>query len=278
MFVPKTMPASKTTPKIKRKTLAYASLFITTSALLYLGAFLAFSKQAAPLYFALGEAFFNSSGHTPFMYNLKAARWSYHQAVTRNAYSNRLAHYQLGRVQFITGDFRASLDSFAKHEALYSDLVPAVHYMNGLVYAYRAKETNTPADYQAAAVSFERFLELEPNSPWGRVDLAWVLFSLGDYRAMLSVLTPALEHGAAKAWVYNMYGLAHLNLGDVEAALAHFATAQTAAEQLTVADWGAAYPGNNPADHAAGLDHFKSVIAKNYQLAQVARLSRGRSN
>jgi len=43
--------------------------------------------------------------------------------------------------------------------------------------------------------------------------------------------------------------------------------ALAAAEKLTAADWGRAYPGNDPAQWEAGLNSFRQTIKQNIALA-----------
>jgi hypothetical protein len=50
-------------------------------------------------------------------------------------------------------------------------------YMLGLSYGYLGLETDDPEDWQRAEDNFIKFMEYAPQSPWPKVDLAWVYFS-----------------------------------------------------------------------------------------------------
>lgn len=217
--------------------------------------------------FKLGEYYFN---HTDAgeAYDLKKARLYYTELINRDPRGNQIAWYQLGRIDFIEGDFNGALFKFEKQKNLFPDSGLNPDYMVGLVYGYRARQSGKEADWESAENAFKRFIEYVPAAPWSRVDLAWIYFAQGKFEEMKPVLKIGLDFNPDNAWLHNMYGLAYLNTGELEVAHGHFVTAEELSQLLTPADWGSAYPGNDPNDWAQGLKEFKAALQKNIALTE----------
>lgn len=218
--------------------------------------------------FELGHYFFNHDDDPSGPYDLNAARHFYQKSIEEDAPTHQLAWYQLSRIDFIEGEFDASLEKLQRQQELFGEQIPNIYYMRGLVYGYKAKETNDPNDWHEGEIAFERFIELTPLAPWPRVDLAWLYFLQGKYEQMKPVLEEGLTFRPTNPWLLNMYGLALLNTQDKEGAYVQFLKAWNEAEKLTEEDWGKAYPGNNPEAWGQGLADFRLVISKNIELAQ----------
>lgn len=219
-------------------------------------------------YFEIGQYYFNHDDDPEGPYDIKKAEYYYTQAIAQNPYAHSLAWYQLGRIDFINGRFDAALEKFNTQIEYFGDSVPNVYYAIGLTYGYRARAEGMKRDWEQAEEAFMQFIDFAPHAPWPRVDLAWIYFSQGKFEAMLPVLEAGLAYEPENAWLLNMYGLALLNTGAKQEALQQFQKAQAQAALLTVAQWGKAYPGNNPDAWAQGLAEFRSVIEKNKALAQ----------
>lgn len=215
--------------------------------------------------FLLGQYYFNANGSG--VYDLAKARQYYMQAIEKDPRGNQNAWYQLGRIDFLEGNFLSALYKFDKQLEYFGEENPSVHYMIGLTYGYMAKRSGKPEHWQKGEESFSRFIELVPSAPWSRVDLAWIYFAQGRYEEMLPLLEEALPAEADNPWVQNMYGLALLNTGRREEARTHFEIAKEHAAELTVEDWGKTYPGNDPQIWGEGLEEFRSVIDVNLELA-----------
>lgn len=216
--------------------------------------------------FTLGEYYFNHDSDPGGPYDLKQARRYYEQALLEDK-DNAFVWYQLGRIDFLEGDFDAALYKFDKQIELFGDAVPNVYYMIGLTNGYKARETHATSDWQKAAAGFQQYLTFIPDSPWARTDLSWVYFAQGDYEIMIPILEVGLAQNPDHPWLLNMYGLALRGLGHAVEATTYFERAKVAANDLDVSDWSRAYPGNDPQLWADGLAEFQSVIDYNVNLS-----------
>ncbi len=217
--------------------------------------------------FEQGERYFNHS-ETGQIYDLEKARYYYTQIIEEDPKAHPLVWYQLGRIDFIEGQFSEALFKLEKQRDFFPDSGVNPDYLIGLVYGYRARSTGDASDWNDAAQAFASFIIAVPEAPWPRVDLAWVLFSQGKYEDMKSVLVDGLETNPSNAWLLNMYGLALLNTDDPQSAHVQFILAKTSVQDVTEADWGRAYPGNHPEEWGRGLSEFTDAIEKNITLAE----------
>jgi len=217
--------------------------------------------------FELGEYYFNHDEDPGGPYDLSLARSYFEKAIAEDPHAYPLAWYQLGRVEFLEGNFDKALFNFDKQIEYFSDSIPNVYYMIGLTYGYKARQSGEEADWTKAAEAFETFISYAPQSPWPRVDLAWIYFAQGKYESMLPVLEEGIKYRPENPWIRNMYGLALLNTGDKALALEEFKQAQAFAAELSADAWGKAYPGNNPEAWGKGLSEFRMIIEKNIELA-----------
>lgn len=227
-----------------------------------------FPRDIADNPFLIGQYYFNHDEDPAGPYDLIKARQYYEQALHENPGGNNQVWYQLGRIDFLEGNFSSALFKFDKQIEYFEDQVPNVYYMIGLTNGYKARRGGMHADWVAAAEGFEKYLEYEPNSPWARTDLAWVYFAQGKFDEMIPILERGLEDRPHHPWLLNMYGLALMNTDKLSEAVDVFEEAQIAVEMLTVADWGSAYPGNDPADWEQGLSEFQTAVKKNVALAK----------
>ncbi len=218
--------------------------------------------------FARAEYYFNADDDPSGPYDLSKARMYYEEVLNASSTAHLNAWYQLGRIDFLEGHFTSAIRNFDMQLMLFGDQLPNVYYMLGLTYGFRAQITEQPSDWEQAEMAFTTFIEYEPAAPWPRVDLAWVHFMQGNYEEMLPILEEGLVSSPDNAWLHNMYGLALLNTDDAEGALTHFSLAAEHAAQLTVHEWGLAYPGNDPAAWPVGLASFREAIEKNRALAE----------
>jgi len=218
--------------------------------------------------FALGQYYFNYSNQADGEYDLKRARTYYEEVIRENPQANDMVWYQLGRIDFLEGNFDAALFKFAKQLEYFGDARSNVFYMIGLTHGYKARQTQNPEDWQKAADGFATFLTFVPASPWARTDLAWIYFAEGKFNDMKPVLELGLIQNPEHPWLLNMYGLYLHNTDRKELANEYFARAAAAAAALEVVDWGRAYPGNNPEYWGEGLEEFQDVIKFNQALPQ----------
>ncbi len=216
--------------------------------------------------FILGEYYFNNDDNPEGPYDLKKARMYYEQVILDDPQKNALVWHQLGRIDFLEGDYDAALYKFNKQIKYFGDTVPNVYYMIGLTYGYKARQTKNVSDWEKGEKAFRTFLSYDPENPWARTDLSWIYFAQGKYREMIPVLYQGLVSHPHHPWLLNMYGLALRNLGNEEEAKTYFLKADEEASQLTPEDWGSAYPGNSPQFWEDGLAEFQSVVNFNTRL------------
>lgn len=201
-------------------------------------------------------------------YNIFCAKLAYTRALSLDDARDPMPWYQLGRIHFIQGDFAQAIYRFnTVIERFGTSTIPNVHYMLGLTYGYRAHEHGATEDWQRAEEEFALFNELDPLSPWSRVDLAWVLFSQKKYEEMKAPLEEALAKHPNNPWVLNMYGLAQLNTGDRDGAYNSFASAERSLDGMSPETWGQVYPGNDPSRWGTGLNEMQELVRKNKKLA-----------
>ncbi len=223
----------------------------------------ALNMTTAPAAFEYGDSYFGGERG----YDLTCARAGFARAVELDPRGHLLAWHQFGRTDFLLGNFNNAIFKFQKQEEYFGDALPNVHYMLGLTYGYRARETGNIEDWGKAEEEFKAYLAIDPLGPWARVDLAWVLFSQGKYQDMKPILEEGLLNHPGNAWLLNMYGLALLNTGDRFGAQKYFEAALSFARALTPEIWGISYPGNDPQSWSDGLEEMIRSIERNLEIA-----------
>jgi len=218
--------------------------------------------------FERGQYYFNHDDDPGGPYDVAKAQYFYERAIAADPEQKELLWYQSGRIDFINGDFDTAIHKFERQVDLFGDRVPAVYYMLGLTYGYRARHGGDTDDWRLAEIFFEKHLDYASYAAWPRVDLAWVYFSQGKYEEMKPVLEPILERHADNPWVLNMYGLAMLNTAEPLAANEYFNQALVQARTVSNDEWGKIYPGNNPAYWDAGRAEFVHTIEKNIAIIE----------
>ncbi len=218
--------------------------------------------------FSIGQYFFNHDEKQGGAYDITKARFFYERAIVNDPTNNTQLWYQSGRIDFINGDFDSALEKFAKQKEYFGDTVPNVYYMTGLTHAYKARQTAKLEEWKYAEDDFKKAVDFFYESPWPYVDLAWIYFAQGKFAEMKPLLEKGLSYEANNPWLLNMYGLALYNTNEKELANEYFLFAREMAEKLTVEDWGASYPGNNPVLWEEGLTEFQSLINKNVALPE----------
>jgi hypothetical protein len=74
--------------------------------------------------------------------------------------------------------------------------------------------------------------------------------------------------GRENPWLWNMRGVAELNLKKYTAAHKSFVQAKKFAEVLIDEDWRQAYPGNDPSESGGGRTAFLQAIEENLAKAK----------
>jgi tetratricopeptide (TPR) repeat protein len=223
-------------------------------------------------HFALGEYYFNQPPYNFGVYDLEKAKYHYSQAIADAIATAEpiplYAWYNLARVDFVQAKNDQTIFKLEQQLAVHGDAVPQTYYMLGLTYGYQALKTDSDSDWQAAETAFLKFMEYAPNSPWPRVDLAWVYFGQGKFAEMLPLLEEGIAINDNHAWLLNTYGLALLNTGDKSGAREAFIQAQKAYRDLSVEDWQNAYIENDPSYWNRNFELFGATIAYNLSLVE----------
>lgn len=210
-----------------------------------------------------GDTYFGESKS----YSIRCAEYAYWRSLDASSTPHIRVWYELGRIDFLTGQYQSALAKFDNQVTLFGDELPNVYYMIGLANGYKARQTGNEEDWKRAEEGFLSYLKFFPTSPWGRTDLAWVYFSEGKYDEMKPIIEEGLTHHPHHPWLLNMYGLALLNTGEKIASRAYFDDALRESNNLTPNEWGKSYPGNDPSSWSEGLVEMKKAIAHNRELA-----------
>lgn len=164
-------------------------------------------------------------------------------------------HYQLARVHFIRSDFADATSEINVEIALHPDFGRA-HYVRGLIYGYSGRLAEAETEFKA-------FLKWKPESWAGNNDLAWIYFQEGKYAEARDAAREGLRIAPDNPWLLNSLGVALMNSNDKKGAKLAFASALSKLAPMTEANWGAAYPGNDPAIYSEGLSKMKESIVEN---------------
>lgn len=220
---------------------------------------LALNRGDAGLAMQLGNYYFGGTiGRSE--YDPERAEQAYRRAVAVKP-GILWGHYQLARIYFVGGNYDLALEEINKELEANPENLRSL-YIRGLIYGYR----NFPGDLEKTEADFRRFTRWAPKEWAGYNDFAWVLSRSGKYNEAKEAILLAFRQvrdGEKNPWLWNSLGVAELNLGDYPGARLSFLKAKELAEKLTISEWGQAYPGNNPANAAAGLQAFREAIEEN---------------
>ena len=214
-----------------------------------------FNPSDLDLAMRLGSYYFGGGA-----YDLKKSETAYRQAVSINQ-GVLWGHYQLSRIYFVKGDYTLALEEIEK-ELEYNPENLRSLYIRGLIYGYR----NQVGDLEKAEADFRRFTEWAPKEWAGYNDLAWVLLKQEKYEETEKTVNLALKEvlkAENNPWLWNALGVAELNLKKYSNAANSFNKAKELVQNLTLADWRVAYPGNNPEQAKSGLEAFHAAIDEN---------------
>ena len=200
-------------------------------------------------FFTLGNYYFSEKA-----YNLNYAEKIYKIALQINPEMPNV-HYQLARIYFLQGKFYVARDMIDREIEKQPDFKRSF-YIRGLINGYDGK-------FQEAIGDFEEFLKWKPSSWAASNDLAWVYFQKGNFEKVSLVADNGLKNNQNNPWLLNTKGLALYNLNKKNEASEYFKKALIEAEKLGVQDWGKAYPGNDPAFSAQGLEQMLNAIKTN---------------
>ncbi len=210
------------------------------------------SPHDAQLHFEIGNYFFGTGS-----YDTEKAMLYYGRALELDPDLPGV-HYQRARIHFIENrlydalqEINIEIEAFPENTRSY--------YVRGLIHGYSDR-------LKSAAQDFETFLASNPESWAAYNDLAWIQFQRGEYAAAVETAQKGLLRMPGNPWLLNSLGVAQLNLGHKEEARDAFTTALRVVETMTQEDWGVAYPGNDPAIYAEGLEKMELSLKQNLLL------------
>jgi len=195
--------------------------------------------SVAGIFFMRGNYFFGGGA-----YDLALAKGYFNRALTYSNTYNEPIHYQIGRVHFIEGDLDTAIEHFNKQIELNPYFIQS-YYMRGLTYGYQEKFTEAEQD-------FLTFIDAKPESWAAHNDLVWVYFRSGQYDKAEEYARRGLLHQPQNPWLNNALGGVLINQKRFKEAIAPLAIARDGFNAMTEADWGIAYPGNDPRVYREG--------------------------
>jgi tetratricopeptide (TPR) repeat protein len=202
---------------------------------------------------AKGNFYFNGGA-----YDLgKAAKW-YKLAMYADSNSST-AHYQLARVYFVQNKLAEAKSEIDKALSINPDGKRS-YYVRGLINGYSG-------NYQEAVSDFKKFTEMVPDEWAGYNDLAWVYYEMKDYENAREALEKGLTVKPENPWLLNGLGAVYNALGEFGKAEEALSKASSVADNLSIKDWGTAYPGNDASSAGWDLAKFRNDIRYNQDLA-----------
>lgn len=227
-----------------------------------LGTVAYFLDPTADRAFAMGNYYFNWNFEGA--YDLERAEYFYQEALGHNPNLSG-PWYQLGRIDFLKGNFDAAVFKLNRQINLHPDVREPFYnrsqYVRGLTYGYMER-------YDRAEKDFQDLLErTEEDAHWAYyVDLGWLYFSQGKFKELGQASAEGIVHYPNNPWILSNLGLALMNLDQPEAVFV-FEFALEEANKLTLDDWQRAYPGNDPRLAAQGLSEMIAAIEENLVIA-----------
>ena len=207
------------------------------------------------LYYALGEYYFGAGA-----YDFEKSKYYFEKSISIDE-KLPLAHYQLSRIYFITGDQKTALSEINKEIEYYPNFKRS-HYIRGLVYGYSGK-------LDLAVLDFKEFIAWKPETWAGYNDLAWIYFQQGDFTNSYETAAKGLKYAPGNPWLLNTVGISLKNLGDSVGAKRAFEASLATINTLTPESWGKAYPGNDPDFYNKGFSNMKKTVEDNIALLNI---------
>jgi tetratricopeptide (TPR) repeat protein len=203
--------------------------------------------------FAYGEAHFNAKD--PAEYDIDRAS-RFFQAAVRLDPTLPYVHHEIARIYFLHGDFGNAMQQIDIQIQQEGDRTANSYYIRGLIEGYMGAYADSANDY-------EHFLKSDPYNWAALNDYSWVLLKGGRIQDAFFATSKGLERFPANPWLLNSNAIALYEMGYIKDAKTQAAQALKGSENVTVADWLHAYPGNDPKIAQAGVEAFKKATAAN---------------
>ena len=185
---------------------------------------------------AYGDKHFD--GAKPGAYSLDRAEYFYQEAAARDPQYPYVYH-QLGRIEFLKGNFNTALFYLNKQIELHGDDAPNSYYVRGLIEGFKG-------DYAAAIKDYERYLTFDERNWAALNDYAWVLLKADKPVQALVATTKGLQSFPENPWLLNSNATALFELKRYEEANTQAQKAAALVQHLNETDWMKVYPGNDP--------------------------------
>ncbi|MBV9159721.1 MAG: tetratricopeptide repeat protein, partial [Candidatus Kaiserbacteria bacterium] len=186
--------------------------------------------------YAYGERHFNATN--PQEYDIVRASYYFNESARIDPQYGAVYH-ELGRIQFLKGNYISALRLINRQIELHGDQVPNAYYMRGLIEGYMGR-------YGDAVKDYGYFLQRDPNN-WAAInDYSWVLLKAGRPSDALAATDKGLVIFPSNPWLLNSNSIALYELKRYGEALSQAQAAARNFSSVTRAEWLGAYPGNDP--------------------------------
>jgi tetratricopeptide (TPR) repeat protein len=202
----------------------------------------------------LGDMYLDATYH-PSLYDRDRAYYFFMQALRLDPNQPGVRH-QLARVAFLNGNFGSAL-WYIDHEISLPghSPIPSSYYVRGLIEGYSG-------DYADAAHDYETYLQTDPSNWAAMNDYAWVLLKASRYEDAYSLTKRGLDLWPHNPWLLNSAAIALFELHKPLASAYSMQAVQNV-RQVTAAEWRTAYPGNDPAIAADGIEALMEAVIHN---------------
>ncbi|MEX0652467.1 MAG: tetratricopeptide repeat protein [Candidatus Paceibacterota bacterium] len=210
------------------------------------------------LSFDIGNYYFNATGSG--VYNQEKAKKYFEKTIALNP-GHEFARHQLARIYFLRGNFEEALGVINTQIEKNGTVVPSSYYVRGLIYGFSGSLDSAEKD-------FLHFISIKDKNWGGYNDVAWIYFQKGEYEQARLYAEKGLQLAPESSWLLTTYGVALMNLGEYEDAVANLKKARSIADALEPGAWSQANPGNDPRIAEEGLSKMKEIIKENLMIAE----------
>lgn len=222
---------------------------------------LAINKEDVNLSISIGAYYFGGGGP----YNLDKAERAFEVALGIDPNVSGV-HYQLGRINFIRGDFGKAIYELGREMELHPEYLRPL-YVRGLVYGYQ----DLSGDLERAEEDFAAFVEWAPEEWAGYNDLAWIQTKLEKFDDARATVERAFKNvewvRAGNPWLWSTLGVAELNLRNYGKARDAFLNARRYARDVDAAYFLSAYPGNDSRNAEEIYSQYLATLSFNLGIA-----------
>ncbi len=237
--------------------LALVSLFVWRKNILlyaasypFLTAIVLANVMNADTAMSIGDHFFNGGA-----YDLALAERGYKRALELDSLVP-LAHYQIARIRFISGNLYGALQEIDKEIELHPAYLRSL-YVRGLIGGYAGQLTLAEKD-------FARFIDWSPQEWAGYNDLVWIQLRLEKFKEAKKTILLAFERIPGEKdrnlWLWTNLGVVYLNLREYNKAKDALLVGLRISEKIDAKWFWSAYPGNDPRNAEGAFKQFLATL------------------